>query len=384
MRKIATLFGIIILCFFSCRKANVRDAIIGVWFSEHDINTFYSSGVYEDSSLFFHQSFPVIYDFYANGDMLMKSFRGNDTIFKWSLKSDSILTINNLDFHIEYISHDSVIFIYSDKYNYHEFDYGRPKETKIKKSKGEIENIMLSNIWSTDDPENEVRTHFEFLDNQTMVYRYRFDATFDTISQDNLQMETWGIAKYKDYAFLYNYYDSKFGNGYNDSFNQIVDIDTASFTLLFSYPKKEEYKYLSKKTPDNKEAIRNIQGNWTSINTGEKSYGRFSTNQLNRGDLALYEGKLNLSVTTDSLAFMIPKLIPMTFNWQLSKDARILVLEYMIDEPERKGIHVEYADILELTDKKLKIRFFFNRYFTGLNKPQEYLLNLIQEFERVD
>lgn len=384
MRKIVVFYGLIVLTFFSCKSDNVKDKIIGVWFSENDIITLYSPDIYEDSTLFFHQSFPVVYDFKGNGDLLMKKFRGNDTIFKWSLKSDSIMTINRLDFHIDYLSNDSISLIYRDNHTYREFNYIRPKETQIIQTQSEIENILLSSIWTTNDTAyKEIRGHFEFMDNQTMIYRYKNDILFDSISPDNLQLESWGIAKFKNYAFLYNYLDMKLGNGYNTSCFQIVDIDTASFTVFSSFPKSKT-KYIRKEIPNNKEAIKKIIGNWTSINTGKKSYGRFSENQLNRGDIGLYEGKLNLNITTESLSYRIHDLNPMAYNWQLSKDGRILVLEYIINEPELKGIHVEYADILELTDNKLKIRLFDNHYFTCLNKPRYYLLNLIQEFEKND
>jgi hypothetical protein len=384
MRKIVVLYSLIILTFLSCKKDNVKEKIIGVWFSEYSINTLYSSGIYEDSVLFFQQNFPVVYDFKDNGDLFLKRFRGNDTIFKWSLKSDSIVTINRLDFHINYLSHDSINLIYKDKHNYQEFSYIRPKEIQIKQTKSEIEKILLSKIWTTNDSANkDIREHFEFLDNQTMIYRYKFDVEYDSISPDNLQLETWGIAKYKNYAFLYNFHDMKIGNGNITSCNQIVDVDSVSFTIFTSFPNSET-KYIRKKTPDNKEAIKKIIGNWTSINTRKKSYGRFSENQLKRGEIALYEGKLNLTITTDSLSYRIHDQNPMAYNWQLSKDGRILVFEYKVDEPELKGIHVEYADILELTDNKLKIRLFDNHYFTYLNKPRYYLLNLIQEFEKND
>ncbi len=384
MRNFVIIFGLITLSFFSCKKDNVKDKIIGVWFSEYDINTLYSLGMDVDSSLFFHQSFPVLYDFKENGDLLLKRFRGNDTIFKWSLKSDSIVTINRLDFHIKHLSNDSIAFTYLDNHTYRDFNYIRPKETQIVQTLNEIEKILLSSIWTTNDTAyKEIREHFEFLDNQTMIYRYKFDPKYDSISSDNLQLETWGVAKYKNYAFLYNYNNMMIGNGNMTSCFQIVDIDTASFTIFTSFPKSET-KYIRKKTPDNKEAIKKIIGNWTSINTRKKSYGRFSENQLKRGEIALYEGKLNLTITTDSLSYRIHDLNPMAYNWQLSKDGRILVFEYKVDEPELKGIHVEYADILELTDNKLKIRLFDNHYFTYLNKPRYYLLNLIQEFEKND
>lgn len=382
MRKIVVLYGLIILTFFSCKNNNVKDKIMGVWFSEYNINTLYSSDIYEDSSRFFQQSFPVVYDFKENGDLLLKRFRGNDTIFKWSLKSDSIMTINRLDFHIDYLSHDSIHLTYKDKYNYKEFKYIRPRKTQISQTKSEIETILLSNIWTTNDSAyKEVREYFEFLNNQTMIYRYKFDMEYDSISADNLQLETWGIAKYKNYAFLYNFHDIKIGNGNITSCEQIVDIDTASFTIISSFPKTET-KYIRKKTPDNKEALRKIIGNWTSVNTKKKTYGRYSENLLKSGWHVLYEGKLHLNINKDSLSFKIHDINPLTYTWQLSKDGRVLILENKIDEPDRKGIHVEYADILELTDNKLKIRLFYNQFYTA--KPQIYLLNMIQEFEKMD
>lgn len=384
MRKIVVLYGLIILTFFSCKNDNVKDKIIGVWFSEYDINTLYSPDIYEDSSRFFHQSFPVVYDFKENGDLLLKRFRGNDTIFKWSLKSDTIVTINQLDFHISYLSNDSVNLIYMDNHSYSEFSYIRPKETQIIQTQSEIETIFLSSIWTTSDTAyKEIREHFEFMDNKTMIYRYKNDIEFDSISPDNLQIETWGIAKYKNYAFLYSYLDMKLGNGHNTSCFQIVNIDTESFTVLTSFPKSET-KYIRKKTPDNKDAIKKIHGNWISKNTKMKTYGRFSGYMLKGGIIELYEGKLNLNITSDSLSYRIHNLNPLSYHWQLSKDGRILVFENTINEPEIKGVKVEFADILELTDSKLTVRLFYNRYYTGLNKPQEYLLNLIQEFEKMD
>lgn len=381
MRKIVVLYGLIILTFFSCKNENVKDKIIGVWYSSN-INTLYSPFIYEDSSRFFHQSFPVVYDFKENGDLLLKRFRGNDTIFKWSLKSDTIVTINRLDFHISYLSNDSISLIFMDNHSYSEFSYIRPKETQILQTQSEIEKILLSSIWTTNDTAyKKIRGHFEFMDNQTMIYRYKNDVEYDSISPDNLQLETWGVAKYKNYAFLYNYIDMKIGNGNITSCDQIIDIDSASFTIFTSFPKSET-KYIQKKIPDNKDAIKKIHGNWTSMNTKKKSYGYYSEKLIKRGFHALYEGKLHLKISKDSLTLKIHDFDPLTYTWQLSKDGRILILEYRIDEPDRKGIHVEYADILELTDNKLSIRLFNNQYYTG--KPQRYLLNMIQEFEKMD
>lgn len=377
--------GLIILSYFSFKRESVKDKIVGVWFSEYSINTLFSNKTFDNSERFFNQSFPVVYDFKENGDLLLKNFRGNDTIVKWSLKSNSILTINKLDFHIHYLTHDSINLVYADKNSYREFSYIRPRDIKIKESKNEIENILLSNIWTTNDTAyKEIREHFEFLDNQTMIYRYKNDVEYDSISPENLQLETWGIAKYKNYAFLYNYLDMKIGNGYNKSINQIVEINANSYSTLNSFDRNKSTSFLSKKTTDNKEAIKRIQGNWISMNSKKESYGLIPRSAIKAGRIELYQGKLHLMINKDSLSFKINELKPQTYNWQLSKDGKILIFEYKIDEPERKGIHVDCADILELTEKKLKIRLFNIFYYTGLPMPQEYRLNLIQEFEKID
>ena len=166
-------------------------------------------------------------------------------------------------------------------------------------------------------------------------------------------------------------------------FTWTITLTVNSITYFISYPKSET-KYIRKQTPNNKDAIKKIHGNWISKNTKMKSYGKFPKYILKTGRIELYEGKLNLTITSDSLSLRIHNLNPLTYNWQLSKDGRILVFENKINEPEIKGVKVEVADILELTDSKLTIRLFYNRYYTDLNKPQEYLLNLIQEFEKMD
>jgi len=381
MNKLIIFLGLVFL--FSCKGQRMNDKIQGVWIFDSKINNLYLN----DTSGFFGHQYPIIYDFKENGELVLKNYGYKDTIFNWFIKSDSILTIDSLDYSIYSLNQDSLRLIDYNRADTFWLTYKRPKEIKLDFNKSEIENILLSNIWSIDDTLNQDwATHFEYFDNKTMIYRYKiFDRNYND-STDNLQLETWGVAKYNDYYFLYNYNDMQLGNGFMDRINQIIEVNQTSYTIVDSYSKDNKVKFVSKKSRfDNKEKLDKLKGNWISNNSRDKTYGKYIPNRaIEHGRIALFEGDLNLSVQEKSISFKIDTLASIDYSWQLSKDGKTLVLEYHIDEPERKGIHVEYADILELTESKLTIRLFDNNYYTGLEKPNRYLLNIIQEFEKVE
>jgi hypothetical protein len=361
----------------------MNDKIQGVWIFDSKINNLYLN----DTSGFFGHQYPIIYDFKENGELVLKNYGCKDTIFNWFIKSDSILTIDSLDYSIYSLNQDSISLIDYNRADTFWLTYKRPKEIKLDFNKSEIENILLSNIWSIDDTLNQDwATHFEYFDNKTMIYRYNiFDRNYND-STDNLQLETWGIAEYKDYYFLYSYHDMMLGNGNFDRINQVIDINPNSYTILDSYGINKEVKFHSiLKGSDNQNELNRLIGNWTSHNSESRTYGKYIPNQaIEHGRVALFEGDLQMLINEKTLTLKIDTLEPLVYNWQISKDGKTLVLEYHIDEPERKGIHVEYADILELTESKLTIRLFDNNYYTGLEKPNRYLLNMIQEFEKVE
>lgn len=381
MNRLIILFGLILL--ISCKTQRIEKDIQGVWIFDSRINNLYLN----DTSGFFGHQFPIIYDFKENGELVFKNYGYKDTIFNWFLKSDTVLTIDSLDYSIYSLNQDSISLIDYNAVDTFWLTFKRPKEIKLEYNKTEIEDILLSNIWSIDNTLNqEWASHFEYFDNKTMIYRYKmFDRNFND-STDNLQLETWGVAEYKGYYFLYSYLDMMLGNGNFDRINQIIDINQTSYVINDSHNKNKESKFVVKNVNSNyQDNIDKLKGNWKSFNSKNNTYGRHIPNRaIEQGRITLFEGDLNLLVQENTLSFKIDTLEPLEYNWQLSKDGRILILEYHIDEPERKGIHVEYADILELTDTKLKIRLFDNNYYTGLEKPNRYLLNLIQEFEKVE
>lgn len=381
MNRLIIFIGLILL--ISCKTLKIKNEIYGVWIFDNRINNLYLN----DTSGFYGSQYPIIYDFKNNGDLVFNNYKYKDTIFNWFLKSDTVLTIDSLDYSIYSLNQDSIRLIDYNAVDTFWLTLKKPKNIKLDYNKPEIENILLSNIWSIDDTANQNwATHFEYFDNKTMIYRYKiFDRNFND-STDNLQLETWGVAEYKGYYFLYSYLDMMHGNGNIDRINQIIDINQTSYVITDSYNTKNETRFIVKSLNSNYEdRIGKLKGKWKSFNSKSNTYGKYIPNRaIEYGHIALFEGDLSLSVKENTISFKIETLEPIEYNWQLSKDGKILILDYHIDEPERKGIHVEYADILELTDTKLRIRLFDNNYYTGLEKPNSYLLNLIQEFEKVE
>lgn len=388
MKRFTFLF-IVLLSIFdcSCQNKTIEDKLNGVWFSESNEQNLFSDGfmkIESDSLRFFPQRFPVLYDFKENGVLLMKNLEGKDTTFHWSMKSKSTITINNLDFKVKFYGSNNLKLVFRKGNDYQDFSFIKPRKVKIEKTEEEIKNILLSNVWSAKDTTLEnLATNFEYLDNKTVIYRYRFLDNKLNKETNNTQIETWGITKYKDYAFLYNYVNMKIGIGNWNSMRQISEISDSTYSLINRFNKKENH-YRKKGEYNNENSIRKISGKWKSVNSLNQSYGRFNTNAVKQGHWDLFVGDLELLITNDKLFFKIKNTEPNIYDWQISKDSKSLIFQAEINEPEIKGIHVECADIIELSDKKFKIRLFDNHYFTGTENPQIYLLNLIQEFERIE
>lgn len=380
MNKFFIIVGVTF--FISCKTQQINENICGVWIFESEVNDLYLN----DTSQFFVHQYPIIYDFKEDGDLVFKHYPKKDTTYSWLQKTDTILTINGLDYTIHSFNQDSITLIDYNRADTYWLIFKRTKETFIDYSKTEIEKILLSNIWSTDDTLNRKwATRFEYFPNNIMIYRYRiFDRNLNE-SADNLQLERWGVAKYKEYFFLYNYSDF-YGNGNLSKVNQITDISPNSYTISGSNSKSNSISFHSKKIgTNNHDKLITLKGNWISHNSESKTYGKFIPEQeIENGQVALFEGDLHLTLKEDILSLKVGDIEPWEYNWQISKDGKTLVLEYPIDEAETKGIKFEYVDILELNDSKLKIRLFNNSLYTGLKSPNRYLLNLIQEFEKVE
>jgi hypothetical protein len=379
------IFFVIIDC--SCKNKIIKDKLEGVWFSESNEHNLFSVGfmkIESDSSRYFPQNFPVLYDFKSDGTLLMKNIEGNDTTFHWSMKSKSTLTINNLDFQVKFNGGDNLKLVFKKKNDYREFSFIKPRKIKLEKTEEEIKNILLSNVWSVKDTTLEnFATNFEYLDNKTVIYRDRFLDNKLKKETDNIQMETWGITKYKDYVFLYNYVNMKIGIGNWNSMRQISQISDSTYSLIDSFHRKE-INYRSKGKQNNKATTESILGKWESKNKLNGLYGIYNKNAVEQGRMVLFDGDLELQICESKLILRIKDYQPIEYNWQISKDSKTLVIESVNSKYWTEGIRVDCADILELTDKKLKIRLFNNFFnFENVNS-QMFILNIIQEFERIE
>lgn len=379
------LFALSILVFLlACQRQKTEDKIQGVWVFDSKINALYINNSHGYSGF----QRPIVYDFLENGAMVINKYPYNSINAHWSINSDSLLTIDSTNYTIHILNHDSLVLLDYNTADTFWLTYKRPKEVRIDYSKSEIEKILLSNNWSIEDTVHQKWLgNFEYFDNNTMVYRYKIfnRALNDTVY--NLQLETWGVAKYKDYYFLYNYYDFMHVNGNMNRICQIVDINGDSYTTVgFEFDNKET-KFNIKATPsDIKHLINKLKGNWTSINSIDKTYGAFyhPRRENKNKRVAFYEGGLHLSIGDKSLSLKLDTLKPIDYSWQLGKEGKTLIYEYTIDEPGREGIHVDFANIIELTDTTMKVRLFNNNFYTGVKFPSSYHLNMIQEFKRTE
>lgn len=387
MKRITFLIVLVALIASSCQNNSIEDKLKGVWFSESNSPNLFSLGfeTFEsDSFRYFPQFFPVLYDFKKNGVLLMRKFESKDTTFNWFMKSDSIVTIDNLDFYVSLIRSDSLKLIYHTENDYREISLNKPKKIKIQESEEEIRHLLLSNTWTNVDTLDYYHeTNFQYFDNKTVVYRYKLEENAVGELIDNIQIETWGVAKYNDYSFVYNCLNMKTGNGIFDRMRQISSISDSTYSLIDSFA-KTEIRYKRKDISDNSNTKRKILGKWRSKNVLNKSYGYYSKSAIKQGWWKIFEGDLELHITEDKLIFVIENQVPNEYNWQISKDSKTLVFETEVVGTWGRGIHVDCADIVYLNDNKLKIRLFNNKYFTDIDEPRIYVLNLLQEFERIE
>ena len=186
MKKFIIFFGFIFL--FSCKGQRINNKIQGVWVFDKKINNLYLN---DTSGVLSYQE-PILYDFKKTGKLIVKNYGYKDTIFNWFIKSDSILTIDSLDYTIHSLNQNRIILIDYNAADTFWLIFNRPKQVKLKYNKNEIENILLSNIWSINDSLNqEWATHFEYFDNKTMIYRYKhFEKNFNDTDRKSTRLNS--------------------------------------------------------------------------------------------------------------------------------------------------------------------------------------------------
>jgi len=378
------IVGLLILSLNSCNEESLENKIKGIWVFDNMINKKYLT----DTTDFFKQHSPSIYDFQDNGKLIVKIYGNRDITFNWSLKTDSLLKLDSLKFRLFKIGQDSAVLIDYNSVDTFWLTLKRPVKADINLNKSKIEELLLSNKWAIENPENqEWLDQFDYFKNGAMIYKYvPFDKNLSKDTTEHFQLETWGVAKYDEYFFLYSYTKWMLGVGNIDRINQIIAIDETSYTLTDSYSKNNKAKYVVVPQINERTSKENrIKGKWKSKNMKDKTYGkRLPLALIDEGAIEFFEGDLFLTINDGKLSFQINNLNPMVYNWELSKDAKTLMLDFKVNESEIQGVKYNYVELVELTDNKLKIRMFDNNYYTGKDMPYSYLLNLMQDFERIE
>jgi hypothetical protein len=352
--------------------------IEGIWVFESEINNLHIN----DTSAYIHEK-TIIFDFKKNHNLTIKSYGIKDTTLhkKWFFKSDSVLKIDSLDYTIHELKKNKLTIVDFNRADTYWLNFKKPKKTKIKYNKKQIEKILLSNIWKTKDrTENRGYNYFEFFENKTMVYRYNRNET-DSI--EYLHNENWGIAEYKNYFFLYNYPDYFLGNGIWEQINQILEISPNFFSLEKDYNNKIYDNNFFAEIEIKNNVRKNILGNWKSENSKNKNYGEFiSKTNIKNGDTKLFEGELNLEITKEFIEFRIDSINMGKYKWQIGKGYKTLLMEKKYEGEISEGSFIVLADIIENNQKEFKLHLFENSFLTGFEKPRFIIVNKIQTFKK--
>lgn len=181
--------------------------------------------------------------------------------------------------------------------------YKRPQPTTINLSESEIKGILVMNAWSSTEDDREWDKNVQYFDNNTQMFRYPVEDLNLGDSTNNLQIENFGVGKYQNYYFLYNYPDWEIGNGNIESINQLLNIEPTQFSLIeFGNGTSNEVSYISKSFDSGAydETKLNLIGRWNSINSDQKSYGKYiSRGAIESGGLELFDGILTFDLRTD-------------------------------------------------------------------------------------
>lgn len=384
-----SLYTLILFSLFgltNCHNNETIGLLEGVWVYDYRINNLYLN----DTSGFFKTPATTVLDLQPSGDLIVKNFGYRDTTFTWSLKSDTLINLGNLEYRLFEVNSDSLTIIDYNSADTFWIVYKKPIQTKLKKSISEIKETFVNSLWTvTNQNIRAWQTNVEYFNNNTMLYRYpMFNRTLKD-STDNLQIETYGIGQYKDYYFLYNFLDWETGNGSSTSINQILDVNPESYSINeYVNGENETVNYVSKHfdSEDLQRTRTNLIGRWSSNNSADKSYGEFIPERaIKNGQMELFNGILSYELNEDGTSLILLNDIEYaSARWMISKDCRTLIFEHEINEEDRQGVYIEYVNILETEKQQLSARLFSTNYYTGKEKPSRYLLNIFQDFRKQD
>ncbi len=368
------LLLILLFTIFSCTEDKPNMDLEGVWIYRGNI----SQKDYTDTINFEYFTNEVFFNFKSNDKLIVKRYGLVDTIFKWSITNDSIISFDSVNYQIKTLSDSSLTllnFKYSDTLL---LMFVRPKNYKINLSVKEIEHILVSNAWKKTTPNNRYwESNLNFFNNYEMYYIYK---NFNNKNQDTIysyDVMTWGIEKFDDYTFLYRY-----EKGFRNKLKQISSISNKSISFIDNNFKREKIKYIAKIQKDNRDSTRKLLiGKWISENSRSNLYGMDTTRirRNNRYEF-IFEGNLNLEIDKEKFTYYIEGLQKEEYLWRLSKDSKTILLK----RKKAKGFNHIFSPyyILDLTENKFKIRLL-PFYRIGKYKAKILLLNDIQNFRKI-
>jgi hypothetical protein len=370
-----------IFCLSNCQNREIVEKIEGVWIFDYRINNLYL----DDTTNFLKQQSPTIVDFKRNGDVLIKNFGYRDTTMNWTLNSDTLIQLGDLEYRLHSITSDSLSIMDYNPVDTFWIIYKRPQPTTIALTESEIKKILVQNHWTSTKEDRKWDKNVQYFDNNTQLFRYRVEDLHLGDSTDNLQIENFGVGKYQNYYFLYNFMDWENGNGNFESINQLLNIEPTQFSVIeFGTGIPNEVTYNSKSFDSSlyDEAKSNLIGRWHSINSDQKSYGNFlPRGAIESGRVELFNGILTFDLRADGTGeILLNDEDYATIRWILTKDRKGLIFEHDINEPDEQGIYVEPMNILEMGEQTMKVRLQQPTYYLGGNKPNSYRMNIKQDF----
>lgn len=370
-----------ICCLSNCQNKEIVEKIEGVWVFDYRINNLYL----DDTTNFAKLQSPLIVDFDRNGNYLIKNFGHRDTTMNWKLNSDTLIQLGDMEYRLHSVTRDSLTIIDYNPVDTFWIVLKRPRPTSIEYSKDEIKKILVKNIWSSSNKQSKWQHNVHYFENNTQMFRYRVEDLHLGDSTDNLQIENFGVGKYQNYYFLYNYIDWETGNGNFESINQLLNIKPTQFSVIeFGTGTPNEVTYNSKSFDSSlyDEAKSNLIGRWNSINSDQKSYGDFlPTGAIESGRVELFNGILTFDLRADGTGqILLNDKDHATIRWILTKDQKGLIFEHDINEPDQQGIYVEPMNVLDMGEQTMKVRLQQPTYYLGGDKPNSYRMNIKQDF----
>jgi hypothetical protein len=380
---------ILSILFFGCvnssrQNKDINSDIAGVWIYDYEINNLYLN----DTSSFFKTPQPIVFDFNKSGVLNIKNFAYKDTILNWTTKNDSLLVFGGKQYSIFRLNEEDLTLVDFNRPDTFWTYFKRPIKTKIELSQNKVLELLLSKSWSIEEKnKRRWQTDFQFYDNGFMSYRYPILDRMINDSAINIQLEGYGVEKYKDYYFLYQAPDPLSGTGNNRQISQLLEIDSNSYSLIdFGIGKTDTLNYFghSFSQPRLNEIKSKLIGKWHSQNTRDKTYGKYFPNELiESGEFIPFEGILTYKFhENDSVQILIDGVKYSSARWILGNDGNLILLEQTINDEYGKRVYLESINIMELENDILKVRLFDHNIFLEETSPKRTLLNIFQEFKK--